>query len=194
MHYVVKFALAVVVGFAATACLPVTTSSPISPAVSKPDSVLTGMWKGKVGETRAMSYLTFFPQSDGALKVVMLMPPAANEDGGWMVFHARSVTLGPYRYLDARQIDDGGKPPDARLAHVPVLYDVSGEGVLVLYLIDEAAAREAIQKGEIPGMIERGEYGDVTITADPAALAAFLRSDTGRALFKKPFAMLERVK
>ena len=117
MRRVVKFALAVVVGVAATACLPVTTSSSIGPAVSKPDPVLTGMWKGRVGETRAMSYFTFFPQSDATLKVVMLMPPAANEDGGWMIFQARSVTLGSNHYLDARQIDDGGKPPDARLAH-----------------------------------------------------------------------------
>ena len=194
MCRVIKSALVVVVAIAATACLPVTTSSPIGPALSKPDPLLTGMWKGKVGESRAIAYLTFFPQSDGSLKIVMLMPPAANEDGGWMIFQARSVTLGSNQYLDAREVDDGGKPPDARLAHVPVLYHVSGEGLLVLYLVDDAAAREAIQKGAIPGTIERGDYGDVTITADPAALAAFLRNDAGRALFKKPFATLERVK
>jgi hypothetical protein len=194
MHRVLKFALAMVVGVAATACLPVTTSSPIGPAASKPDPHLTGMWKGKVGESRAMSYLTFFPQTDGTLKIIVLMPPAANEDGGWMVFQARSATLGSYQYLDAREIDDGGKPPDARLAHVPVLYHASGDGFLVLYLMDDAAAREAIQKGEIAGTIGQGEYGDVTITAGPAALDTFLRGGAGRALFKKPFAMLEQLK
>jgi hypothetical protein len=191
---ILKFALAIFVVVAATACLPVTTSSPIVSAGSKPDPLLAGMWKGKVGESRAMAYLTFFPQSDGTLKIVMLMPPATNEDGGWMVFQARSVTLGPYQYLDARQIDDGGKAPDARLAHIPVLYHVSGDDLLVLYLIDDAAAREAIQKGDIAGTIEQGEYGDVAITAGPGALDAFLGSDPGRALFKKSFAVLERVK
>lgn len=194
MHRVLKFALAVVAGFAATSCLPVTTSSPIGLAGSKPDPLLTGMWKGKVGESRAITYLTFFPQSDGGLKIVMLMPPAASEDGGWMVFQARSVSLGSYQYLDSRQVDDGGKPPDARLAHIPVLYHVTGDGLLVLYLMDETAAREAIQKGEIAGTIGPGEYGDITLTADPVALDALLGSDVGRGLFKKPFAMLEQDK
>jgi hypothetical protein len=194
MNRVLTFAMAVVLGFTTTACLPVTTSSPLGPAGSKPDPLLTGMWKGKAGESQSVTYLTFFPQSDGTLKIVMMMPPAVNEDGGWMVFQARSVRLGFYQYLDAKEVDDGGKPPDARLAHIPVLYHLSGDGFLVLTLIDDSAAREAIRNGKIAGTIERGEYGDVTITADPAAVDGFLGSDAGRALFKKPFAILARVK
>src|SRR5947209_9874253 len=190
-----RSAFAALLGVAVTPCLPVTTSSAIgTSAAMTPDPVLTGMWKGKVGGSGAFTYLTFFPQRDGALNIVMLMPPAASEDGGWMAFQARNVTLGSHEYLDAKQIEDGGKPPDARLAHIPVLYHLGGDGILVLYLMDDGAAREAIQKGKIAGTIQRGEYGDVTITAAAAALDAFLASDAGRALFKKPFAILERLK
>jgi hypothetical protein len=76
---------------------------------------------------------------------------------------------------------------------MPVLYRISADGSLALYLIDEKAARAAIEKGALAGTVEPGEYGDVTITAGPAALDTFFASAAGRALFMKPIGILQRV-
>lgn len=152
------------------------------------------MWKGRFGTSATAAYITFFPQKDGSMTIVMLGPPGAGDDGGWMVFAARSAKLGSYQYLDVRQTDDGGKPPDPKLAHVPVLYRISDDGYLVLWLVDEAAARKAIQSGRIAGKVEPGSFGDVKLTATPAALDAFLGSAAGRALFTKPLTVAARVK
>jgi hypothetical protein len=151
------------------------------------------MWKGKVGSS-ANAYLTFYPASDGTVKIVLLAPPGADDEGGWMVFEARPVALGANTYLDTRAVDDGGKPPEPKLTHVPVLYRVNGDGSLIVYLIDEAAARDAVSAGTIAGTVEPGDFGDVTITAAPAAVDALFASNAGRALFTKPLGILQRVK
>ena len=184
----------ILIGLAMAGCLPVTSLSPLGTTVgAKPDPQLTGMWKGKLGTSAEAAYLTFYPEQNGVMKVVMLAPPSANDDGGWMIFEARPVALGSYRYLDAREIEDGGKPPDPKLAHVPVLYKISGDGFFVLYLIDETVARAAIRKGTIAGTIEPSDFGDVTITAAPTALDAYFGADAGRALFTKPLGIFQRM-
>jgi hypothetical protein len=194
MHPLLRISAAVALAAALSSCLPVTSSSPLGTTVAATaDPKLTGMWKGKVGSA-ANAYMTFYPERDGTMKIVLLAPPAADDEGGWMIFAARATVLGSNTYLDARAVEDGGKPPDPKLAHVPVLYRVNGDGSLVLYLIDEAAARGAIGKGKIAGTIEPGDQGDVMLTADPAALDAFFASDAGRALFTSPLAVLQRVK
>ena len=193
MQLIVRLAAAVILGAALSACLPVVSSSPLGTTVAgSADGRLTGMWKGKVG-TSTNAYLTVYPPHEGTVKIVLLAPPAADDEGSWMIFEARTITLGSNSYLDARVVDDGGKPPDAKLAHMPVLYRVTGNGSLVLYLIDEVAARKAIATGTIAGTIEPGDFGDVTLTAEPAALDAFFASDAGRALFTKPLGILQRV-
>lgn len=177
-----------------TGCLPVTTSSPIGTTVAtNADPQLTGLWKGKLGTSPGVAYVAFYPPRDGARRIVLLAPPTHDGEGGWMVFEARAATLGGNAFLDAREIEEDGKAPDPRLAHFPALYKVRGDGSLVLYLIDENAARTAIEKGAIAGKVEPGEFGDVIITADPATLDRFFASGAGRALFAKPLGILQRV-
>ena len=193
MHAILRVSAAVALALALAACLPVTSSSPLGTTTAATTNTrLTGMWKGRIGSA-ANAYMTFYPAHDGTTKIVLLAPPSSDDEGGWMVFEARAVRLGDNTYFDARALDDGGKPPDPKLAHVPVLYRVNGDGSLLLYLIDEEAARNAISKGTIAGSVEPGDFGDVTITAAPAALDAFFASDAGRALFTKPLAILQRV-
>jgi hypothetical protein len=194
MHLVFRISAAVILAAALSSCLPVTSSSPLGTTVTtKPDPQLTGLWKGKIGSA-ANAYLTFYPARDGTMKIILLAPPTADDEGGWMIFEARPVALGGNTYLDARAVDDGGKPPDPKLTHVPVLYRVNGDGLLAVYLIDEEAARNAVDKRTIAGTIEPGDFGDVTLTAAPAALDAFFASDAGRALFTKPLGILQRAK
>lgn len=175
-------------------CLPVTTSSPLGSTVgAAPELKLTGVWKGRLGAAADSVCLAFYAAHDGVRKIVMLAPPTGDEEGGWMVFEARGARLGGNTYLDAREIEDGGKAPDPRLAHVPVLYEFKAGGQLALYLIDEKAARAEIAKGAIAGTVQSGEFGDVTITATPATLDAFFGSAAGRALFTKPLGIFRRV-
>lgn len=178
-----------------TACLPVTSTSPIGTTTGYvADPQLTGMWKSRAGDSASIGYFTFFPQKDGSFKVILLDPPASDDNGSWMVFEIHAARLGVYQYMDVRVTDDGGKPPDPRLTHVPVLYRAGEDGSLVLYLMDEDAAKAAIKAGKISGTVEQGDYGDVTLTVAPAALDALLGTAAGRAMFTKPFATLQRVK
>jgi hypothetical protein len=175
-----------------TACLPVSSSSPLGTTVSPtPAPLLTGMWKGRLGTSASAAYITIYPAHDGMRKIVVLAPPAPGDEGGSMVFEARAAMLGRNTYLDAREIDDERKAPKAK--HVPVLYRINGDGFLVLYLIDEKAARMSIEKGAIAGTVEAGEFGDIRITADPATLDRFFASNAGRALFTRPLGILQRV-
>jgi len=177
-----------------TACLPVSSSSPLGTTVSPtPAPLLTGMWKGRLGTSASAAYIAIYPAHGGMRKIVVLAPPTPNDEGGSMVLDARAAMLGGNTYLDAREIDDERKAPEAKLAHVPVLYRISGDGFLVLYLIDEKAARMSIEKGAIAGTVEPGEFGDVRITADPATLDRFFASNAGRALFTRPLGILQRV-
>src|SRR5438105_3003860 len=99
-------------GVAMAGCLPVTSSSPLGSTVAAtPDPALTGLWKGKLGTSTDAAYVTFYPERDGVGKIVVLAPPTPKDDGGWIVFEAHMVMLGSNRYLDAREIEDGGKPP-----------------------------------------------------------------------------------
>jgi hypothetical protein len=181
-------------GLVLAGCLPVTSSSPLGTTVAATgDPQLTGMWKGKLGTSAGAAYVIFYPGHDGVQKIVLLAPPTANDEGGWMVFQARAATLGGNTYLDAREVEDSGSPPDTKLGHVPVLYKIGRDGFLVLYLVDETAARAAIARGTLAGTVEPGEFGDVTITANPAALDAFFSGSACRALFSKPLGTFQRV-
>ena len=177
-----------------TACLPVSTISPLGTTVSPaPAPLLTGMWRGRLGTSASPAYIAIYPAHDGLRKIVVLGPPNSSEDGGLMVFEARAAMLGGNTYLDTRDVDDDRKTPEAKLAHVPVLYKTSADGHLALYLIDEKVARMSIEKGAIAGTVEPGEFGDVRITADPATLDRFFASSAGRALFTRPLGILQRV-
>jgi hypothetical protein len=174
------------------ACLPVTTTAPIGSTVgTKADPSLTGMWKGR--SDKSTIYFTFFPKSDGSTTVLMLAPPTSADNGDWNVFAARTAVLGAYRFIDARDVEDDGNPGDPALAHIPVLYSFNADGTLALYLMDEDAVKNAIKAGKIAGVVKPGDFGNVVITATPAALDAFLQTADGRALFTKPLVTLTRV-
>jgi hypothetical protein len=193
-RYGIRLGTAIGAALMVTACLPVTSTSPIGTTAGyKADPQLTGMWKGQTDDSGSIGYFTFFPQKDGSFKVMLLDPPASGDSGDWMAFEIHTARLGAYQYMDVRETDDGGKPPDPRLAHVPVLYRVGENGSLVFYLMDEDAAKAAIKAGKISGRVESGDFGDVTVAAAPTALDALLGTAAGRALFTKPFATLQRI-
>ena len=197
MYLCLRAAATIAAALAVSACLPVTSKTPVGTTVGlKADQTLAGMWKGRSGTDNNSFYLTFFPQDDGTLKALLLTPPDTKDKGGWLTFSVQTAMLGRNQFLDAKELDDSGKPPDTKLADntIPLLYRVNGDGALVLYLADEKAVSAAIKQGKIAGDIEPGQFGDVTLTASAAELDALLGTPTGRALFKKPLALFKRVK
>jgi hypothetical protein len=179
------------------ACPPVTSKTPIGTTVTAVrDPALDGVWKGHVAGDKANSYFTFLPQDDGTYSVIAVTPSSPKDKGGWLAFSAQTVSLGPYHYINARETFDSGKPATGAMADntFPVLYRVNGDGALVLYIIDETQAKNAIKAGKIVGTVEDGQSGDVTLTAAPGDLDAYMGSADGRALFIKPLILLRHDK
>ncbi len=50
-----------------------------------------------------------------------------------------------------------------------------------------------MKSGKIKGTIGKGQFGDVTITADGPALDTFFQSPAGLALYKKPFGLMKQI-
>lgn len=194
---VARIGLAGLAAIATAACPPVTSKSPLGTTVAAaPDPGLTGIWRGHVASSESMSYFTFFPEDDGTMNAVLVVPPLGTDKGGWAVFSVQTVALGPNHFMNARETIDDGKPATGPMADntIPVLYRINSDGALVLYIVDETLAKNAIKSGKLAGDVEQGQYGDVTITAAPADLDAYMASPEGRALFSKPLAVLKRVK
>lgn len=195
---VLRIALVALVGVGLCACPPVTSKTAVGTTVTATarDPAFDGVWKGRVAGGGAFSYFTFLPQEDGTITAVVVTPASAKDKGGYGAFSLQTVALGPYHYINAREVIEDGKPATGAMADntVPILYRVNGDGAIVIYLIDETAVKKAIQEGKILGTVEPGEYGDVTLTATPGDLDAFFASPAGRALFIKPLAILRKVK
>jgi hypothetical protein len=188
---------AALIGLGVAACPPVTSKTPVGSTVAAaPDPGLAGVWKGKTAGSKVDSYFTLFPEDDGTISAVVVTPPLGTDKGGWGVFSVQTVVLGPNHFMNVQEMSDEGKPATGNLADstTPLLYRLNGDGALVLYLIDETAAKNAIKAGKIAGTIGQGEYGDVALTAPAADLDAYMASPAGRALFIKPFVLLRRVK
>ncbi|GEM_PF-836025 len=181
-------------------CLPVTTSVPVgSTAGFRPDPSLIGTWiarsADKSDKNADAAYFHFLPQPDGSFTLVMTPYKPAKDSGEWSVYRLQTATLGTNRFINAQEVSNNGKAPDDSLTRIfPLLYRAGKGGQITLYLVDEDAAKAAIQSGKIKGEIEQGSYGDVHITADAQALDAFFQSPDGLKLFVKPLLVMTRAK
>ncbi len=192
-----RIACVALMGIGLCACPPVTSKTPVGTTVKAVrDPALTGVWRGKVAEGDAVSYFTFLPQDDGTYSVVLVTPPSAKDNGGFGVFGVETVTLGRLHFINARELSDDNKAAKGAMADntIPLLYKLEGDNTLVLYMMDEDAARNAIKAGKIKGTVEEGQFGDVTLTASPGELDTYMGSPAARALFTKPLVTLKRVK
>ena len=190
-----RLAVAALAALTLAACYPPTTTHPIGTSSGlKPDPMLAGLWKGKAasgGEDGA--YFHFLQQHDGSITAILVQ--AGNQpDGDWNLVTLTTARVGANRIMNARMISSNGKPEtDAPAGTIPVLYRITTNGRLTLYMMDETAVKAAITAGKIKGTIEKGSLGDVAITADPVELDAFMASGDGRALFTKPFFVLRKM-
>lgn len=192
---IIRLAVATLAVVALAACYPPTTSHPIGTTAGlKPDPLLAGLWKGGPPEPGERGgYFHFLPQSDGSITAI-LVQAGDKPDGDWNLITLTTAKAGANRFMNARMLSSNGKPEDdAPAGTVPVLYRLDSKGRLTLYLMDETATKAAITAGKIKGRIEKGSMGDATITADPAALDAFMASPAARTLFVKPFFVLHKM-
>jgi hypothetical protein len=192
-----RFALVLAASLFASACLPVTTTTPVgSTAGFVNDPALTGIWRGEQQKSESAVYVSFYPQDDGTITLVGMSGPNKSDQGGWAVYSLKTAALGAYHFMDAQEVSSDGKTAggDSSGKTFPLLYRVNGDGALVIYLADEKAVKAAIASGKIAGTVGEGDMGDVTITASATDLDAFMQTPAGRALFVRPLLILKKVK
>jgi hypothetical protein len=190
----IRIALILCAALIATACLPVTTKSPIGSTQGfVMDQLVLGTWKGTAGTETVPSYFHFLPGKEGTIMAIVVTPANQQDDGGWGAFALQTVLLGANHFMNAQEVSDNGKVASGATAErtTPLLYKMI-DGKMVLYMLDEKDTAAAIKAGKIAGTVEPGDYGDVSITAEPAVLDAFMQTPEGLALFKEPFATLTR--
>ncbi|MBS0278371.1 MAG: hypothetical protein JSR81_12180 [Proteobacteria bacterium] len=177
-------------------CYPPTTTHPVGTTAGlSNDAALTGLWRGKMHNDEGHDiYFHFLPQSDGTITVVMVQG-GSEPDGDWSVAAVTTATLGANHFMNAQLLYDGGSAEDKNAPHgnVPLLYRMDGPNRIALFLMDEDAAKAAIQAHDISGTVEPGQFGDAAITAEPKELDAFMASRKGIALFGERFATLTKI-
>jgi len=191
----IRIAFALIAALAATACLPVASKSPIGSTQGFViDPSLIGTWKGAANGEKVASYFHFLPGRENTIMAVVVTPPGDDDQGGWGAFALQTVKLGSNYFMNAQEVSDNGQVATDKTAQntTPLLYKIGDDGKLTLYMLDEKATAAAIKAGKIAGTVEPGDYGDVTLTADPEALDAFFQTPEGLALFTEPFAVLTR--
>ncbi len=188
--------VAIAAVFAATACLPVATKSPIGTTQGfMVDPSLLGTWKGATGGEKAESWFHFLPGRENTVMAIVVSPPNDTDQGGWGAFALQTVKLGANWFMNAQEVSDNGNVATDKTAQntTPLLYKIGDDGKLTLYMLDEKATAAAIKAGKIAGTVEPGKDGDVTITAEPDDLDAFFQTPEGVGLFTNKFAVLRRV-
>jgi hypothetical protein len=168
-------------------CLPVTSTSPLGTTAGLgADPALYGSWKGHSPEAGDQhdGFFHFMAAKDGSLTAAVILA-AGGKDDGWTVFHVQTARLGRNHFLNAVETFDKDAAASGRLqnANVPLLYVLRGK-TLTLYLLDENKTKAAIKAGKLKGTIEPGKNGDVTITAQPAELDAFMARPEAAEMFK----------
>jgi hypothetical protein len=181
--------------FLLAACYPVTTASPIGTTVGfSTDTALAGLWRAEMAQSDdEVVFFHFLPMDDGSFKVV-IVSGGEKLNGEWSVARVRAASLGSHHFLNAEMVFNNGKQEsDPSHGTVPLLYRYESHGRVSLFLMSEDKAKEAIQSGAVAGAIEPGDFGDVTLTAEPDDLDKFFAGDDGAALFTQKFATLTKV-
>jgi hypothetical protein len=180
------------------ACLPPATTHPVGSTVGlHNDPALTGLWRAKMenGDTgERNAYFHFLPKLDGSITVVLVQ--AGNKpDGDWSVASITTATLGANHFFNAKLTNTGDKSDteDETPNTMPMLYRFDGPRRLTLFFMGEDATKAAIKSGAIKGIVEPGQFGDATITADPKSLDAFMATKKAAALFDAKFATLTKM-
>ena len=166
-------------------CLPVTSKTPVGTTSGLgTDPALIGTWHGSNENKDGHVYLHVTANGEQPFTLVLVSAEGKDDP---MLLQAKTAQLGQNRFLDVLTMLDG-KGNDFKLSDfdggsVPVLYRIV-RNTLTLYMLDEDKVKAAIAKGDIAGTVEKGDYGDVQLTADAKTLDAFFAKPEAVKLFK----------
>ena len=182
---------------ALAACLPVSSKVPAGSTVGfKADPTLLGSWKARdPAGGGSPGYIHFLGNEDGSMTAVLVDPGQPGNAGDYSVYRLRVATLGANHILNVQEVNNNGKATDGPMAEENMLfvYRADGKTKLTLYQMDDKAVAALIKSGAVAGEVEAGQDGDVHITADAAALDAFMRTPRAGQLFSKALVTLTRL-
>ena len=205
-----RAALAIACTLLLAGCLPVTSTTSVGTTAGLgADEALIGTWIGRSEDQpgndqkdKSTVYFHFVPAKPQDTPAIIAVEVGCSNnkcDKEIDLYELRTAKLGDNKFIDVLKFSDINKGVDADNASdnglnggsVPVLYKFGKHHTLTLYLLDEDKVKAAIQAGKIAGTVEPGDYGDVKITADAAALDAFMATRDAAKLFKV-FVVLKR--
>jgi hypothetical protein len=186
-------------------CLPVTSTTPVGTTAGLgADEALYGTWIGRAEDQpdrdkndkgRGTLYLHFLPaksQDTPTITGVWVISGSDKGDSELNLYELRTAKLGGNNFIDVLKLIAVDKEAKADASQdnglnggaIPLLYKFGKHHTLMLYLLDEDKVKAAIAAGKIAGTVEKGDFGDVIITADAAALDAFFATPESATLFK----------
>ena len=186
-------------------CLPVTSKTPVGTTAGLgADDALYGTWIGRAEDQpdqdkndkdKGTLYLHFLPGKSldaPTITGVWVVAGSDKTNSELNLYELRTAKLGDNHFIDVLKLIavDKEAKADAPLDNglnggaIPLLYKFGKHHTLTLYLLDEDKVKAAIAAGKIAGTVEKGDFGDVTITADAAALDAFFATAEAAKLFK----------
>jgi len=180
----------------AGACYPMTGQPVGSTGAMTPDTRLIGTWKGRVGndEDDGQVYVHFLARDEATIEAMMVRPTQGDENGGWSNFAITTGKVGSRTYLNGAWLLDDGKPlDDAPPGTTPLYYRFEPGGRLRMFALDSDMVAAAVKSGEIAGTVKEGWIPEIHVTADSAALDAFIAAHDPQALFSVDFATLEKI-
>ena len=156
-----------------------------SPAEASPDERLFGVWVLQ-DEDDGGAYLHVGRGEQGMTEALMI---EHRQDGTYKTFRYRAfpTKLGEQTFLNVVSPDDHKD----RKGYDIVRYQVDGKR-LSIALMTEAVVKADIAAGKLKGKVEKGEFGDVTITASNEELRAYLQAADPAKLFPKPARFLKQ--
>jgi hypothetical protein len=188
-----SYAVALCCTLALAACFPPATVHPIG-ATQAADPLLSGDWHAKMAESdpgQDEAVFHFHPGSDGS--IALEIDSVNKKDMDKILVALTTAQIGANHFANAKLLNAGGDGAgkNEQRGTIAFLYRQEGSS-LVLYQMNEDATKAAIKAGKIQGDVGQGQFGDAVITADQAALDAFIASPQGVALFSEKFATLTK--
>lgn len=171
--------LVLFVGFA-SACMP-RSSAPLPSAGV--DERLVGVWLAEVDGERVEATVT---RAEERLHVVTVATDVddAEDEPERMVFEATSSAIGGSDYLSFRVIEWTDDDDVSLEGFYFCLYELAPADSLAVRCLATDPVVADVEAGLVAGTVERGEYvTEVTLTADGAALAAYLAAADPERLF-----------
>lgn len=195
-------ALFAVASFLLAGCLPESMNPLSTPATSRIDSRIGGVYaQQKEGKMEDSAFWHFHyrgappgknqqPRTTTKIEIVGVSHQSAGSLDGAR-YHAFATRLGGHDYLSfVEEKNDGAKKENYSFAR----YEVNWRGDLRLWLLDNEAIAAAVQSGKLRGKVRTTQYGkDVLLTDTTANLAAFMAASDPSTLFDKKPMVLRRL-